>query len=173
MTYTRQSLKKNYKKNYKKQLTPEQIAEKEARNAEIKAKVETFKEEFGSHKDDPNYRGLRAFFEMTDRLALYRGGNYYSWGNNVIIYICCPHASGLETYVGWQQRGRQVREGEKSIVISAPHDVKKLNKKTQQEEEHVGQHNIRMFDISQTDPIEGWVAPADANSVVDVPDDAA
>ncbi len=75
--------------------------------------------------------------ELTDRLEngvkeLYASDNYaqyisamakfhhYSFGNALLILVQCPHATNVAGYGTWKQLGRQVKRGEKGILILAP-----------------------------------------------------
>lgn len=44
----------------------------------------------------------------------------YSFLNVLLILKQCPHASRVAGYRTWQSFGRQVRQGEKGIMIFAP-----------------------------------------------------
>lgn len=90
----------------------------------------------------------------------------YSVRNQLLIGMQCPHASDVAGYVEWQDRGRQVRKGETGLLIFAPltrravmEDGKVLDRKPEPGEETVTQmRGVRItsvFDISQTDPVEG------------------
>ena len=75
--------------------------------------------------------------ELTERLEngikeLYANGSYeqyitsmakfhqYSYRNALLILFQCPHASQVAGYGTWAQLGRQVKKGEKGIMILAP-----------------------------------------------------
>ncbi len=75
--------------------------------------------------------------ELTDRLEngvkeLYASDNYaqyisamakfhhYSFGNALLILFQCPHATDVAGYGTWKRLGRQVKRGEKGILILAP-----------------------------------------------------
>lgn len=75
--------------------------------------------------------------ELTERLEngvkeLYASDNYaryitamakfhhYSFGNALLILFQCPSASNVAGYNTWKQLGRQVKKGEKGIMILAP-----------------------------------------------------
>ena len=75
--------------------------------------------------------------ELTDRLEngvreLYASDSYaqyisamakfhhYSFGNALLILFQCPHATNVAGYNTWKQLGRQVKKGEKGILILAP-----------------------------------------------------
>lgn len=90
----------------------------------------------------------------------------YSFRNQLLIGMQCPDATDVAGYVEWQDRGRQVRKGETGILIFAPltrravmEDGKVLDRKPEPGEETVtkmrGLRITSVFDIGQTDPIEG------------------
>lgn len=75
--------------------------------------------------------------ELTDRLEngvkeLYASDSYaqyisamakfhhYSFGNALLILFQCPHATNVAGYGTWKELGRQVKKGEKGIMILAP-----------------------------------------------------
>ena len=75
--------------------------------------------------------------ELTERLEngvkeLYASDNYaqyitamakfhhYSFGNALLILFQCPQATNVAGYNTWKQLGRQVKRGEKGIMILAP-----------------------------------------------------
>lgn len=76
----------------------------------------------------------------------------YSASNTMLIYGQCPEASHVAGYKAWQKLGRQVRKGEKGIVILAPCKKKVEDKKTGDEVWQIfGFKTATVFDISQTD----------------------
>ena len=46
--------------------------------------------------------------------------HHYSFGNALLILFQCPSASNVAGYNTWKQLGRQVKKGEKGIMILAP-----------------------------------------------------
>ena len=46
--------------------------------------------------------------------------HHYSFGNALLILFQCPHATNVAGYNTWKQLGRQVKKGEKGIMILAP-----------------------------------------------------
>lgn len=75
--------------------------------------------------------------ELTDRLEngvkeLYASDSYaqyisamakfhhYSFGNALLILFQCPNATNVAGYGTWKELGRQVKKGEKGIMILAP-----------------------------------------------------
>ena len=76
----------------------------------------------------------------------------YSAKNTMLIYGQCPNASHVAGYKAWQKHGRQVRKGEKGIVILAPCKKKVEDEKTGDKAWRLfGFTTATVFDISQTD----------------------
>ncbi|UJB73405.1 ImmA/IrrE family metallo-endopeptidase (plasmid) [Acaryochloris sp. 'Moss Beach'] len=76
----------------------------------------------------------------------------YSAKNSMLIYGQCPDASHVAGYKAWQKHGRQVRKGEKGIVILAPCKKKVEDEKTKEKAWKIfGFTTATVFDISQTD----------------------
>lgn len=88
----------------------------------------------------------------------------YSLNNLLLIVAQCPHATQVAGFRAWQQKGRQVRKGEKAIKIFgySSKKVTEKNEKTGQEEEKKVTYFpiLSVFDVSQTDPLEGAQTPA-------------
>lgn len=72
-----------------------------------------------------------------------------------------PQATMVAGFGQWQAKGRQVRKGEKSIKIFGYREKRSAHdddqKKATEDDEHVVRYfpTLSVFDISQTDPIEG------------------
>jgi antirestriction protein ArdC len=75
----------------------------------------------------------------------------YSWGNCALIAMQRPDATQVAGFKAWQQLGRQVRKGERSIKIMAPMSVKREDAETGEEERVVFFRAVPVFDLSQTD----------------------
>lgn len=101
---------------------------------------------------------------MLAKLA--RGGRFsirrLSFRNQLLVEIQSPGTPFVASYLAWQRAGRQVRKGEKSLVILAPLVVNKAKKVIDPdlEEEHgrkvlVGFKPLATFAGSQTDPLPG------------------
>jgi antirestriction protein ArdC len=74
----------------------------------------------------------------------------YSAGNTLLIWSQMPEATHVAGFHKWKDLGRQVRKGEKGIVILAP-IVRRIATKTEEEEERLfGFKTAHVFDISQT-----------------------
>lgn len=101
---------------------------------------------------------------MLAKLA--RGGRFsirrLSFRNQLLVEIQAPGTAQVASYVAWQRAGRQVRKGEKALVILAPLIVNKTKKVVDPD---LAQENGRMilvgfkpvatFAGSQTDPLPG------------------
>ena len=98
---------------------------------------------------------------MLAKLA--RGGRFsirrLSFRNQLLVEIQSPGTPFVASYLAWQRAGRQVRKGEKSLVILAPLIVNKAKKVVDPdlEEEHgrkvlVGFKPLATFAGSQTPP---------------------
>ncbi|MDW8810998.1 ArdC-like ssDNA-binding domain-containing protein [Streptomyces scabiei] len=90
----------------------------------------------------------------------------YSANNMLLILAQCPHATQVRSFKQWKENGRSVRKGEKGLRIFAPMTVKKKDETGAPDLDDNGQEKKRtlfktvaVFDISQTDPIEGEPAP--------------
>ena len=104
----------------------------------------------------------------------------YSFGNQRLIEAQYPGAQLTAGFRQWQQRGRQVRKGEKGLTIFG-FATKKVPKKdadgepreTGEDEEddyYVYYPTLTVFDVDQTDPIEGYDQPALLPSRLHAPD---
>ncbi|MFJ5120840.1 ArdC-like ssDNA-binding domain-containing protein [Kitasatospora sp. NPDC088548] len=89
----------------------------------------------------------------------------YSFRNWLLILQQCPHATAVASYNEWQRQGRQVRRGEKSLTIFVgmtrrrrDEDGKPVLDEDGKPETYVQYGTTGVFDISQTDPIEGATA---------------
>jgi antirestriction protein ArdC len=76
----------------------------------------------------------------------------YSFNNQMLIALQCPNATHVAGFRKWQELGRQVRKGSKSIGILAPSTRKVKDDVTGEESRRViGFRVVSVFDISQTD----------------------
>jgi antirestriction protein ArdC len=74
----------------------------------------------------------------------------YSAGNTLLIWSQMPEATHVAGFHKWKDLGRQVKKGEKGIVILAP-IVRRIATKTVEEEEQLfGFKTAHVFDINQT-----------------------
>jgi antirestriction protein ArdC len=79
----------------------------------------------------------------------------YSLLNVLLILKQCPNAGRVAGYRTWQSFGRQVRQGEKGIMILAPRFRKRFDQidkttKPQDIREVVGFHSVYVWDEQQT-----------------------
>jgi len=96
------------------------------------------------------------------KVTLYRG---LSW-NNQMLAIAQGATGEVKTFKQWLKVGRCVRKGESShITLIRPMTYKK-DKGTENEREGMFFAGYPVFDISQTDEIEGFIKP----DAVEVPD---
>lgn len=89
----------------------------------------------------------------------------YSFNNTMLILIQCPHATHVAGFKAWQSKGRQVRKGERGIrIFGKPFRlVTEINEDTGEKTRKAIKCPppvVTVFDISQTDPIEGTGQPA-------------
>ncbi len=75
----------------------------------------------------------------------------YSANNAMLIWAQCPTAERVAGYTTWAKLRRQVRKGEKGIMIYAPRKVQKVDAATGQEKSHVFFGIEYVFDIAQTE----------------------
>ena len=88
-------------------------------------------------------------------LDVQRRFHQYSWGNCMLISQQRPEATRVAGYRAWQDLGRQVRRGEKAIMIIAPVSYKdRVENDNGESTETRSIHGFRavsVFDVSQTD----------------------
>ena len=104
-------------------------------------------------------------------LSAYSAFWNYSAGNQILAYMQCAAreipVGPISTYKGWQNLGRQVRKGQKALMLCMPVSYKKKVKDDRGEEtEEVRQtfvYRRNWFVVTQTDgadvpaePIPGW-----------------
>jgi hypothetical protein len=91
----------------------------------------------------------------TQYLDVQRRFHQYSWGNCVLIAMQRPDSTRVAGYRSWQQLERQVRRGEKAIMIIAPIAHKKEIENPTEESTETrtvrGFRAVPVFDVSQTD----------------------
>nr|WP_233109137.1 ArdC-like ssDNA-binding domain-containing protein [Streptomyces sp. 14R-10] len=93
----------------------------------------------------------------------------YSANNMLLILAQCPHATQVRSFKQWKENGRSVRKGEKGLRIFAPMTIKKKDEtgapvldENGQEKKRTIFKTVAVFDISQTDAIEGATAPEES-----------
>ena len=87
----------------------------------------------------------------------------YSLNNLLLIIAQCPHASQVAGFRAWQEKGRQVRKGEKALRIFG-YSTKTIREEDADTGEQVERRIPRfpvlsVFDISQTDAIPAPSSP--------------
>jgi len=87
--------------------------------------------------------------------------HHYSWCNSLLILSQFPNAERVAGYRTWQKLDRQVRKGERGIMIFAPCPWKRENESTGETESGMFFRCVHVFDVSQTD--------GEALPMVDVP----
>ncbi|MCZ4277450.1 ArdC-like ssDNA-binding domain-containing protein [Rhodococcoides yunnanense] len=101
----------------------------------------------------------------------------YSFKNVLLILTQRPDATRVAGFRSWQQRGRQVRKGEKAIRIygysSRTVTETDLDTGDEQDRKVPTFPILSVFDISQTDPIEGHPQPEDIAQLLTGADPAA
>lgn len=105
-------------------------------------------------------QALRDSDEWQNMLDAMSRFHNYSFSNLLLILSQRPDATRVAGYGAWRKtHGRQVRKGEKGIKIIGGGSIKttELNPRTGEEEEtrKLRFFPVTVFDISQTDPIEG------------------
>jgi len=93
--------------------------------------------------------------QFKEFLAAMADFHRYSWGNVLLITLQRSDAKHVAGYRTWQKLGRQVKKGEKGILIMAPIVYRRRKAKEQKAEENddrtVGFKAAYVFDVSQTD----------------------
>lgn len=91
-------------------------------------------------------------------LAFATGFHSYSLSNVLLILSQRPDASRVAGFRQWQERGRQVRKGERSIKIFG-YATKRTEDENGEEERRAYFPILSVFDVSQTDSIDGEEIP--------------
>ncbi|ERK72733.1 hypothetical protein N136_00887, partial [Leifsonia aquatica ATCC 14665] len=123
----------------------------EARQTEAEALHASILEQVQQLADSGQWR---AFLEFA------RSFHNYSLNNLLLILAQNPDATMVAGFRQWQAKGRQVRKGEKSIKIFGYRERKTetaADDETPADDERVVRYfpTLSVFDIAQTDPIEG------------------
>ena len=134
-------------------------AERDAARQARAAKVEQMHDELSAAVEALTQTGQ--WQRWLDFLASF---HRYSFNNTLLIQVQCPHATQVAGFKAWQAKGRQVRKGEKAIRIFG-----KPFRLVTDTDETTGEKTrkavpcpppvVSVFDISQTDPIEGVEQP--------------
>ena len=105
---------------------------------------------------------LRSSDEWQRMLTFAGAFHRYSPTNMLMILMQSPDATRVAGYQKWLELGRQVRKGEKSIRIYAPMRVKVDRADTSPDADTKMLFRlVSVFDLAQTDPIEGVVDKTD------------
>jgi histone H3/H4 len=103
---------------------------------------------------------LRNSESWTSYLKFCASFHRYSFNNLILILSQCPEAQHVAGYRAWQDKGRQVRRGERGLRIFSTGTVKVSAEQDEQTGEIVeGRRRIffpiSVFDIAQTEVMEG------------------
>jgi antirestriction protein ArdC len=122
--------------------------------------------------------------EVKRYLDFFAGFHQYSYHNKILIFLQMPNASVVSSYKKWKEKGRQVKRGEKGIMILVPifkrgqNPLSKKNQDADDDEKTIGSpvgfKVGSVFDISQTEAVseEGEV-PSDDWWITDEPSEVA
>ncbi len=120
---------------------------------ERRAEADTLHESIGSQLEElTSTEGWARF------LAFATGFHSYSLSNVLLILSQRPDASRVAGFRQWQERGRQVRKGERSIKIFG-YATKRTEDENGEEERRAYFPILSVFDVSQTDSIDGEETP--------------
>lgn len=146
--------------------TAEQVAEHKARLEAAHGELEAGVARLTSSE------AWQAFLRTASRF------HRYSLNNQILIWLQNPAATRVAGYQKWQELGYQVRKGERGLSIFRP-----LSRRLTEEEareqgrpELAGQYKVvgfgltSIFDVSQTDPIEGKAQPLEQPGAYEVPE---
>ena len=134
-------------------------AERDAARPARAAKVEQMHDELSAAVEALTQTGQ--WQNWLDFLASF---HRYSFNNTLLIQVQCPHATQVAGFKAWQAKGRQVRKGEKAIrIFGKPFRLVTDTDETTGEKARKAvpcpPPVVSVFDISQTDPIEGVEQP--------------
>lgn len=138
--------------------TPAQKAAYEAKQAEFDERLKRLGEQMETTTPD-QYKAW-----LTSIPLFYQ----YSWQNFLLIYLQNPEATRVANFKKWKEQGRAVKKGEKGMAVLVPMVVNSIKRdpKTKQPLLDASGNEIPykwltfkpkwgVFDISQTEPIEG------------------
>lgn len=131
-------------------------------------------------------QALRTSAGWAAYLKAARSFHRYSVNNLLLIMAQAPEATQVAGYRAWQARGRQVRRGERSIAILGSRLVAAKNSDDDGGDDAgaVGRDEagravrrvffpVRVFDVAQTEPLEGAEQAGDVLGDLDAPDEVA
>lgn len=113
-----------------------------------------------THQLETGIQGLYASGQYGEYLAMLSKFHKYSYGNVMLIFMQCPHASMVAGFQTWKKEfQRNVKKGERGIRVLAPCPVRrKLENPSDETEDYIPYFKqVTVFDISQT---EGKELPA-------------
>ena len=92
---------------------------------------------------------------MTAYLTAMARFHRYSWGNQILIYTQDPEASQLAGFATWKSLGRQVKRGEKGLMILAPCHSRRVKEEEDQDAKGAQPpvrhfRPVHVFDVRQT-----------------------
>ena len=120
---------------------------------ERRAEADTLHDSIGSQLEElTSTEGWARF------VAFATGFHSYSLSNVLLILSQRPDASRVAGFRQWQERGRQVRKGERSIKIFG-YATKRIEDENGEEERRPYFPIISVFDVSQTDSMDGEEVP--------------
>lgn len=101
--------------------------------------------------------------EIKKYLDFFAGFHQYSYHNKILIFLQMPEAKRVAAYNTWKKKGRQVRKGEKGIMILVPIFRKGENPKSKKNQTAADEDKTigapigfkvgNVFDISQTEAV--------------------
>jgi antirestriction protein ArdC len=102
----------------------------------------------------------------------------YSLNNQILIWLQNPAATQVAGYQRWQELGYQVRKGESGLRIFRPTKRRITEDEAREagKPDLAGQYKVvgfaltSVFDVSQTDPIEGKAQPLEQPGAYEAPD---
>ena len=90
--------------------------------------------------------------QLKNHLASIAKFHAYSWGNIALITSQLPTATQVAGFRAWRDLGRQVKKGEKGIMIRAPFTRKKDDRQVGGDAEIIrGFRPAYVFDVTQTE----------------------
>lgn len=112
----------------------------------------------------------QAINEPGKLLEAYQAFHNYSFGNMCLAMFQAGERglAPIATYNAWQDKGRQVRKGEKAIVLCQPiiYDKKDSDGNKSGEKGCFFTYKARWFFMHQTEPIEGWEGETEKVSTI-------
>jgi antirestriction protein ArdC len=116
---------------------------------ERRAEADTLHESIGSQLEElTSTKGWARFLKFAT------GFHSYSLSNALLILSQRPDASRVAGFRQWQQRGRQVRKGERAIKIYG-YATKRTEDENGEEERRAYFPILSVFDVSQTEQVDG------------------